>query len=60
MIQIAFLIFAGLLVFHGIKALAGKEDPPKKTSTTVAIITIGFGIALAGFAIFGLPMMLNF
>ena len=58
MIQIAFLIFAGLLMFQGIKALAGKETGDKKTSKGVAIATLIFGVALAAFALF-IPVLLR-
>jgi hypothetical protein len=60
MIQIALLIFAGVLLVQGVRALAGKEAPEKKTGTPVAVATIVCALALAGFAIFGLPLLLDF
>ena len=58
MVQIAFLIFAGLLLFQGIKALTGKETGEKKTPKGVAIATVVFGGMLLIFSLF-IPALLR-
>ena len=56
MIQIGLLIAAAGCVWGGFRGIMG-WDP--KTTTPVAIAALVLGLALAGFALVGLPLMLQ-
>jgi hypothetical protein len=58
MLQIAILIMGGIVLFQGIRAIAGKEKGNQKTSTGVAIASIVVGVGLLIFALL-MPTLLQ-
>jgi hypothetical protein len=60
MLQIVLLLLAAYVLWCGIRGLRGKPDPLTSSNSTtlpVAIACIVLAVAIAGFALIGLPMM---